>query len=212
MKTDLFQFFQHRWVFQICWHIECSTWTASSFRFLNTSTRILSPPLDPFIVMLPKAHLALHSRMSGSVWVITPSCDHTILSKSLKSFFYSYSVYSCHFFLISSTSEVLAVSVLYCAHLFILYVSSISLHCSLKKTFYLSLLFSRTLYSIGYIFPFLLCLSLLFSAVGKASLDNQFAFLNFFFLAIVYIISSCYEPLSIVLQALCLPDLISWIY
>ena len=31
MKTDLFQSCGHCWVFQICWHIECSTLTASSF-------------------------------------------------------------------------------------------------------------------------------------------------------------------------------------
>ena len=32
MKTDLFQSRGHCWVFQICCHIECSTFTASSFR------------------------------------------------------------------------------------------------------------------------------------------------------------------------------------
>ena len=32
MKTDLFQSCGHCWVFQICWHIEWSTFTASSFR------------------------------------------------------------------------------------------------------------------------------------------------------------------------------------
>ena len=47
----------HCWVFQICWHIECSTFTASSFRIWKSSTRIPSPPLALFIVMLPKAHL-----------------------------------------------------------------------------------------------------------------------------------------------------------
>ena len=31
MKTDLFQSCGHCWVFQICWHIEWSTLTASSF-------------------------------------------------------------------------------------------------------------------------------------------------------------------------------------
>ena len=31
--------------FQICWHIECSTFTASSFRIWNSSTGIPSPPL-----------------------------------------------------------------------------------------------------------------------------------------------------------------------
>ena len=29
MKTDIFQSCDHCWVFQICWHIECSTLTAS---------------------------------------------------------------------------------------------------------------------------------------------------------------------------------------
>ena len=45
MKTDLFQSCGHCWVFQICWHIECSTFTASSFRIWNSSTGIPSPPL-----------------------------------------------------------------------------------------------------------------------------------------------------------------------
>ena len=90
----------HRWAFQICWHIECSTFTASSFRIWNNSTGILSPPLALLIVMLPKAHLTSHSRMSGSRWVITPSW----LSGSWRSFLYSSFVYSCHLFLISFAS------------------------------------------------------------------------------------------------------------
>ena len=94
MKTDLFQSYGHRWVFQICWHIECSTFTASSFRIWNSSTGIPSPPLTLFIVMLSKAHLTSHSRMSGSRWVITPSW----LYGSWRSFLYSSSVYSCHLF------------------------------------------------------------------------------------------------------------------
>ena len=43
--------------FPICWHIECSTFTASSSRIWNISTGISSPPLVLFIMMLPKAHL-----------------------------------------------------------------------------------------------------------------------------------------------------------
>ena len=70
MKTDLFQSCGHCWVFQICGHIECSTFTASSFRICNSSTGIPWPPLALFVVMLPKAHLTSHSRMSGSRWVI----------------------------------------------------------------------------------------------------------------------------------------------
>ena len=94
-------------LFQICWHTECSTFTASSFRIWNSSTGIPSPPLALSVVMLPKAHLTLHSRMSVSRWVIKPSW----LSGSWRSFLYSSSVYSCHLFLVSSAS------VLYFAHL-----------------------------------------------------------------------------------------------
>ena len=86
------------WVFQICWHIECSILTASSFRILNSSAGILSSPLVLFIVMLPKAHLTSHSRISGSRWVNTSSW----LSRLLRHFLYSSSVYSYHLFLISS--------------------------------------------------------------------------------------------------------------
>ena len=73
MKTDLFQSSGHCWVFQICWRIERSTFTESSFRIWNSSTGIPSPPLALFVVMLSKAHSTSHSRMSGSRWVITPS-------------------------------------------------------------------------------------------------------------------------------------------
>ena len=98
MKTDLFQSCGPCWVVRICWHIECSTFTASSLRIWNSSTGIPSPPLALFVVMLSKAHLTSHSRMSGSRWVITPSW----FSGSWRSFLYSSSVYSCHLGLISS--------------------------------------------------------------------------------------------------------------
>ena len=98
MKTDLFQSCGHCCVFQSSWCIECSTLTASSLR--NSSAGILSPPLALFIVMLPKAHLTSHSRISCPRWVIIPSW----LSGSLTVFLYSSSVYSYHFFLVSSAS------------------------------------------------------------------------------------------------------------
>ena len=63
MKTDLFQSCGHCWIFQVCWHVECSTLTASSFRIWNSSAGILSPPLALFTVMLPKAS-----------WLHTPGC------------------------------------------------------------------------------------------------------------------------------------------
>ena len=98
MKTNLFQFCGHCWIFQICWHIECNTFTASSFRIWNSSTGIPSPPPALFVVMHSKAHLTLHSKMSGFRLVITSSW----LSGLWRSFLYSSSVYSCHLFLISS--------------------------------------------------------------------------------------------------------------
>ena len=81
MKTDLFQSCGHCWVFQICWHTECASFTASSFRIWNSLTGIPSPPLALFIVMLFKAQLT-YSRTSDSRWVITPSW----LSESWRSF------------------------------------------------------------------------------------------------------------------------------
>ena len=93
MKTVLFQSCGHCWVFQICWHIECSTFTASSFRIWNSSTGIPTFPLSLFVV-------TLHFRMSDSRWLITLSW----LSGSLKSFLYCSSGYSCYLFLISSAS------------------------------------------------------------------------------------------------------------
>ena len=174
MKTDLFQSCSHCWVFQICWHIECSTFTASSFRIWNSSTGIPSPPFALFVVMLPKAHLTSHSSMSGSGEVITPSW----LSGSWRSFLYSSSVYSCHLFLISSSSvrsiafpsfivpifawNVPLVSLIFLKRSLvfpILLFSSISLHWSLRKAFLslLAILWS-SIFKWVY-FPFLLCLA-----------------------------------------------------
>ena len=153
MKTDLFQSFGHCWIFQSCghcwifqiyWHIACNTLITSFFRVLNNSAGIPSPPLALFMVMLPKVHVTLHSKISGSRWVITPSW----LSKSLRSFSYSY-VYSCHLFLISSVSVKFIPVLSFIVPVFprsvplvcltflkrspvfpILLFSSISLHCS----------------------------------------------------------------------------------
>ena len=72
-NENCFQSCGHCWVFQICWHIECCTFIASSFRIWNSSTGIPSPPLAFFLVMLSLSHLTSHSKMSGSRWVITPS-------------------------------------------------------------------------------------------------------------------------------------------
>ena len=61
MKTDLFQSCGHCWVFPICWHIECSTFTASSFRIWNSSTAIPSLPLALFRMLHILQHYKQHS-------------------------------------------------------------------------------------------------------------------------------------------------------
>ena len=48
MKTELFQSCGHCWVFQICWHIEYSTFIASPFRIWNSLAGIPLPPLALF--------------------------------------------------------------------------------------------------------------------------------------------------------------------
>ena len=203
MKTDLFQSCGYCWVFQICWHIECSTFTASSFRIWNGSAGIPSPPLALFIVMLPKAHLTSHSRMSGSRWVITPLW----LSESLRAFLYTSSVYSCHLFSISSASVRFILFLFFIVPIFawnvplvsliflrrslvfpILLLSSISLNISLRKAFLslLAILWDsafRWVYLSLSPLPFV---SPLFSAICKASSDSHFAFLHFFFLGDVF--------------------------
>ena len=145
-----FQSCGHCWVFHICWHIECSTFKSSSFRIWNTLIGIPSTLLALFVAMLPKAHLTLCSRMSGSRWVITPWW----LSGSWRSFLYSSSVYSCHLFLIFSDSahsipflsfivllfawNVPLVSLIFLKRTLvfpILLFSSVSLHWSLRKAF-----------------------------------------------------------------------------
>ena len=98
----------------------------------------------------------------------------------------------------------------------ILLFPSISLHCSLKKAF-LSLL--AILWNFAFTWVYLslsplLFASLLFSAICKASSDSHFAFLHFFPLGWFWspFPIQCYEPPSVVCQALCPSDLIPWIY
>ena len=180
------------------WHIECSTFIASSFRIWNSSTGIPSPPIALFSVMLPKAHMTSHSRMSGSRWVITSSW----LSGSWRSFLSSSSVYSCHLFLISSTSvrsiTFLSFIVPSLHEMFPWYLSiswrdfESFLFCCFPlflctdhwgRLSYLSWLFFGTLHSNGYIFPFLLCFTLLFfSQYLQGLLRQPFCFFAFLFL------------------------------
>ena len=170
MKNDLFQSCGHCWVFQICWHIECSTFTASSFRIWNSSTGIPSPPLALSVVLLPKAHLTSHSKMSGSRWLITPWW----LSGSWRSFLIVLLyIYSCRGFLISSGSaRSIPFLSFYWAHLCMKYslgisnfleISSLfhsffhlSLHWSLRKAFLslLVILWNSAQMGISFLFSF----------------------------------------------------------
>ena len=195
----LFQSCVHCWVFQICWYIECNTFTASSFRIWNSSTGVPSPALVLFIVMLPNAHLTSHSRMSGSRWVITPSW----LSGPWRSFLYSPSVYSCNLFLISSASAsslqflsfiqpIFACSVPLVSLIFlkrslvfpILLFSFISLHWSLRKAFLslFSILWNTAFKWVYLSFSPLLLASLVYIAICKASSDSHFAIFAVLFL------------------------------
>ena len=229
-EIDISQSCGYCWVFQICWHIECSTLTTSSFRIWNSSARILSPPVALFIVLLLKANLTSFQ----DVWALMN--DHIIMViKVIKSFLYSSSMYSYHFFLISSASVISLpfLSFIY-AHSHMTFsldifnfleeisslsdfiVSSISLHCSLKRAF-LSLLAILWNFAFSWAYLSLSSLpfaSLLFSTICKAPqttiLPSCISFSLGWFLSLTPV--QCYKPLSVVLQAPCLSDLTPWIY
>ena len=86
----------------------------------------------------------------------------------------------------------------------------------LRRSSYLPLPFSGTLHSVGYIFPFLPCLSLLFfpqlfvKPPQTTTLSSCISFSLGWFWSLPPV--QCYKYLLIVLQALFLPDLIHWIY
>ena len=76
---------------------------------------------------------------------------------------------------------------------------------------YLSLVFFATVHSNGYIFAFILCLSLFFFSQLFVRLP-QTTFLNFFFLRMVLITASCtMSQTSVHNSSGTLSDLISWI-
>ena len=225
MKTDLFQACGHA-VFQICWHIEFNTFTASSFRIWNSSTVIPSPPLALFLVMVPKDHLTSHYRMSDSRWVITASWA----SGSLRSFLYS-SVYACYLF-ISSASIRFTLFLSFTVPNFAWNVPLVSL-IFLKKSLvfpillfplfpcidllgrfsFLSLFFGA-LHSDGYIFPCILCLSILFfSQLSVRPPQTTRLLFCISFSGDGFYHSCTMSPTpSIVLQILGLWDIVPWIY
>jgi len=164
--------------------------------------------------MLPIAHLTSYVKMTRSRWVITLSW----LSESLRSFFFFGIVLLCasHLFLISSASFRFIQFLFFLVHIFawnvplvsliflrrilvfpILLFSCISLHCSHRKAFLslLAILWNSEFFGIQVgiylsFFPLPFTHSL-FSAIFKASSENHFAFLNFFFLGMVLITASC---------------------
>ena len=146
------------------------------------------------------------------------------LSGSLRPFLYSSSVYSYHFFLISSVSVR--------SILFLSFIVPICMKCSLGIYNFLeeisnlshSILlhdFSALITEEGFLISFFYSLDsafkwvylsfsplpftfLLFSAICKLSSDNHFALLHCFFLGMVLTLPpvQCHEPPSIVPQAL----------
>ena len=147
----------------------------------------------------------------------------------------SSSLYSCHFFVISFASvksipflsflvPIFAWNVPLVSLIFlkwslvftILLFFSVSLNCSLKNAFLSLLAILWNSHSVRYIFLFLFCLLFLFFSQlfvrppQTTTLSSYICFPWGWFWSPAPI--QCYKPLSIVLQVLCLPDLIPWIY
>ena len=180
--------------------------------------------------MLPKAHMTSHSRMSSSRWVVTPLW----FSGSWRSFLYSSPLYSCHL-LISSASvrsvwflsfivpifpwniPLVSLVLLKWSLVFsILLFSSIFLHWSLRKPFlFLLAILWNSAFKWVYIscspLPLAFLISQLFVRPPQTTILPfciSFSWGWSWSLPLV----QCHKPPSIVLQALCLSDLIPWIY
>ena len=157
-----------------------------------------------------------------AIWclVLLPFLKLAWISRTWRSFLYSYSVYSCHLFLISSAS---VKSIPFIEPIFAWSVPLVSDFleeiCSLSHSvvflcflalvaeegFLISPCYSLELHSNGYIFPFLLCFLLLFSQLFVR--PPQSAILLFcisFSWGWSWSLSpvQCHEPLSKVHQAL----------
>jgi len=158
--------------------------------------------------------------MSGSRWVTTPLwlsgslrpfcivllCILAISSWSLLLFYFPFiePIFAWNVLLISP------ILLKWCLVFPILLLSSISLHCSLRPSC-LSLLFSGTLHSVVYTFSFLHFFSLLFFPLfvkppQTTTLPSCISFSLGWLLLVPSV--QCFASLSIVLQVLCLPDLI----
>ena len=85
MKTDPFQSCGHCWVFQICWHIECSTLTPSYFRILNNSDGIPPPPLALFGVQsIPGRCSFVSCQILIGSWKISPPATFPTIRHKVK--------------------------------------------------------------------------------------------------------------------------------
>ena len=143
-------------------------------------------------------------------------------------------MYSCHLFLISSASVRSITFLPFIVPIFswnvplvsLIFLKRSSLSHSIVFLYFFALITGEG-FLISPFYSFELCIQMgisflfsfafsfsFFSAICKASSDNHFAFLHFCFLGLVLILPpvQCHEPLSIVLQALCLSYLIPWIY
>ena len=166
------------------------------------------------VVKLPEAHLTSHSRMSSSAWLW--------LSESWRPFVFLTSVYSCHFLTSLSVRSLIFImpiipwnfplifpiflkrSLVFPILLFF----TVFLYCFFKEAFLsmFPVLWNSTFSWVYLSLSPLPFASLCFSSIYKASLDNQFAFLHFFFFWMVLVTASgaIYKPSSILLQVLCL--------
>ena len=180
------------------------------FRIWNSSAGIPSPPLTLFVGMLPKAHLTSHSRMSGSRWVFTPSW----LSGSLRSFTSLLAILWNSVFRWVQFSSVTRLCLILCDPMDC-NTPDLPVHYQLPKFTQthvhwvrdaiqpshplsspsppaFSLSQHQGQMGISFLFSFAFHFSsLLFSTICKASSDNHFAFLPFFFLGMVLITASC---------------------
>ena len=213
MRIDLSQSCGHCWAFQICWHTECSTLIASSFRIWNSLAEIPSPSLDLLTAVLPKAYLTSHSRMSGSGWVTTPWW----LSESLSFFVQFFHVFFPSLLDLFCFYYIFTVSIVYWAHLWMKFSFDIfnfleeisSLSSSDVFLCFFALFIDEDLF----VFP---CYSLLFFLQLFVKPPQMTTLPSCFSLSLGWIyllppIQYC-GPLAIVLQTICLLDLIPWFY
>ena len=174
MQIDFFQSCGHCWVFQICWHIECSTLIASSFRILNSSAGIPSFPVDfwgPLDFTLQNVWLCMSDHTFNVIWVIKIFCIvhlcilaiFFLISSSIRALLFLSFIVLVFGWNIPLMSPFFLTSSLVIP---LLLLSSISLHCSLKA---LSPSFSLDVcLQLGVPFlSLLLFASLLFSAILK---------------------------------------------